>query len=256
MKMLLKAFTCLVVLGTLALANASSVEIEADANSIKGSADSAPLGQVLGRLAQEIGCDVYIDAPLLEAPVSFTIREKLSPEKAIQRMVRPHSYAMVFGTEDKAAEPRILEVWVFRKGAQHMANYVPLKREQTPAEETPHGASGGDLSDAAPVSTLTAAGRTITGEDLVRRGLYVERSALGTPVVKGRDPGKGPDYRPSPYQLRQAYERFRLAKHRAHQRMAETSIRQARLNTERNRQISHTQRNEELKNQILKSEQN
>jgi hypothetical protein len=254
MKTVLNVFVCLLILGTFALASASSLKIEANSDWIKGSAEAAPLGQVLERLAEEIGCDIYIDAPLLEAPVSFTIKERLTPEKAIQRIVRPHSYAMVFAPGGKADESRILEVWIFREGEQHNTSYVPLKRDDSPSASS-SSIGPTDSDSVASPNTQTGSSRAVQGKDLVRRDLHVGKSAFGTPVVKGRDSGTGPDYRPSAHQMRLAYERFQLAKHREERRLAEMSIRQAQANAERNRQAYLSKRNEELKNRILEMKQ-
>ncbi len=250
MKTVLTALVSLMILGTYSLASASSITIEAASDWIKGSADGAALGQVLEQLAERVGCNVYIDTPLLEAPVSFTIKENLTPEKAIQQIVRPHSYAMVFGTEGTGNEPRILEVWVFRKGEQHNASYVPLKRDDSASSPMRT-----DSDSMAPPNTQTGVSRAVEGKDLVRRDLHVGKSAFGTPVAKGRDKRAGPDYRPSAQQMRLAYERYRLAKHREERRLAEISIRQARANAERDRQVTLAKRNEELKDQILKMTQ-
>jgi hypothetical protein len=254
MKTVLTALVSLMILGTYGLASASSITIEADSDWIKGSANAAALGQVLEQLAERVGCDVYIDTPLLEAPVSFTIKENLTPEKAIQRIVRPHSYAMVFGTEGTGNEPRILEVWVFRKGEQHNASYVPLKRDDSASDSSSSPMLTGSDS-MTPPDTQTGVSRAVEGKDLVRRDLHVGKSAFGTPVAKGREKRTGPDYRPSAHQMRLAYERYRLAKHREERRLAEMSIRQARANAERDRQVTLAKRNEELKDQILKMTQ-
>ncbi|MFQ5904610.1 MAG: hypothetical protein ACE5JO_13075 [Candidatus Binatia bacterium] len=255
MKTIMKAFAFLLILGPYVLASASSTKIEAGSNWIKGSADATPLRQVLEDFAERVGCDVYIDAALVDEPVTFNIEDKVTPGEAIRRIVRPHSYAVVFGGETEQGEPRILEVWIFRQGEQHTASYVPLKTEGADITHAPVSGEEPDTDASTSPDPSTGSGRTIQGKGLIRRGLTVEKSAFGTPVVKARDRGKGPDYRPSAYQMRLAYERYRLAKHREEQRMAEITLQQARANSERNRRAYHSKRNRELKNHILKLKQ-
>lgn len=252
MKHVLRAFVFLLILTSCALANAGPVRIEAGSDGITGSADAAPLGQVLTVLAEKIGCDIYIDAPLVDVPVFFNIKEKLTPEKTIQRIVRPYSYAMVFDSESTEGEPRILEVWIFRKGEQHSASYLPLQTEDTHSTDASGSSEAKDSRGAAPLGTLTEPGRTIDGKDMVRRDLHVNKSAFGTPVVESRDKRNGPDYRPSAHEMRLAYERYQLAKQREELRMAEMALQQSRTNFERNRQAYLSKRNQELKGQIQK----
>jgi hypothetical protein len=255
MRSLLSVLGCVIVLAACGLAHSSSVHIESGSNSIKGTATDAPLGQVLERLAETIGCDIFIDAPLVDEPISFTISEKTTPENAIKRMVRPHSYAMVFGNEENEEEPRLLEVWIFRRGEQHSASYVPLRKSEELSEGSQTSANVVEHSEALEDDPSESSGST-SGRNLVRRDLHVEKSPFGTPVVKGRDRRRGPDYRPSPYQMRLAYERYRIAKRREELRMAEMTIRHAQNNSERRRQAYLSKRNQEVKNQIMEMKQN
>lgn len=255
MKTSLIGFVSVLILGACALASAGSVRIETDSKWITGKAENAPLGQVLEIVAEKIGCDVYIDAPLADVPTSFTIEKKLTPEEAIQRMVRPHSYAMVFGEGGGEREPRILEVWVFRKGQQHSASYLPLKVQATRSQAS-EGGGAGDFSSSPSLETPGKASGSIQGSDLVRRDLHVERSAFGTPAVQKKNDKGGPDYRPNPYQMQLAYMKYQWVKHREERRMAEVSLRQARANAQKNREIYLSERNQELKDEIMKSKQN
>ncbi len=254
MKIIAKALVFFFVLATCAVTIASSVSIEVDSDSITGSADGAPMGQVLKLLNEKIGCDVYIDSALAETPVSFTIEEKLTPEKAIQRIVHPHSYAMVFGTEGRGSQPKIQEIWIFRQGAQHSAHFVPLGKED-PDFDTSSPVEEDKPRSAASLSALSVPDQRTEGKALVRRDLQVGKSAFGTPVLKGKDKAKGPDYRPSPHQMRLAYLKYQWAKRQEERRIAEVTIRQAQLNAERNRDVYLSKRNQELKNQILEMKQ-
>ncbi|NIQ37113.1 MAG: hypothetical protein GTN81_00760 [Proteobacteria bacterium] len=254
MKTVVKGLVFLFILGTCAMTIASSLSIEADTDSITGSADGAPMGEVLKILTERMGWEIYVDSELLDTPVSFNIEEKLEPEKAIQRMVNPHSYAMVFDTDGRDGKPRIQKIWIFRQGAQHLAHYIPLITEDPDFVTSP--AAGEDRSrSAAPLSALTAPDQKTEAKGLVRRDLRVERSAFGTPVVRARDGDKGPNYRPSVNEMRLAYERYRLARHREERRMAEIESQEARANYEKARQAYFSSRNQALKNQILQLKQ-
>jgi hypothetical protein len=64
---------------------------------IKAKANGVVLGEVFTQVAGKTGYKVYIDEELEKVPATFSFQENLPPEKAIRRMVRPHSYAELQG---------------------------------------------------------------------------------------------------------------------------------------------------------------
>lgn len=249
MKNILKIFIILLILGLCVPASAGELKIEAGSGWMKGSAEAVPLEQVLSQVAGKTGCDIFIDEKIAAAKASFRIDEKLSLDRAIRRMVRPHSYAVVFGGDEKDGEFAILEVWVFRKGAERTASYVSLKgSDYSTSSSVGAGSTGTGSSSAASASD---AGRTIEGKNILRRDLVVTKSPFGTPVIKYRDKSKGPDYRPNAYEMKQAYQRYQQEKREMTKRRSESAARQARRASEQDMERYRAKRNEEIRKQIM-----
>lgn len=252
----IKLTLALFILACCVPAFAGQSEIDVGPDWIKGKADAAPLGKVLAQVAEKAGYAIYIDEKLQKVPVTFTIKEKITPQRAIRRMVRPHSYAVVFGGEAEDDASNILEVWVFRKGQQLKARYVALKRTTRPSPSDVSGSLGkGDVDAASGAAASSEApgagvGRSIEGKNLLRRDLTVTRSIFGTPVIKSRDRSKGPDYRPNAFEMRQAYKEYQRAKREEERHRARAMHKQAQQRSEQERARARAQRNEELKQKI------
>ncbi len=225
-------------------------EIQTGPGWIKAKADGVPLGQVLSQVAGKTGYKVYIDEELEKAPVTFSFQNNLPPEKAIKRMVRPHSYAMVFGSDTKDNTPNILEVWIFRKGHQLKTRYVAV----TPASAGSVSADSGSASDGS--AGLSDSPQAFRGKDYVRRDLYVKRNAYGAPVFTERDPKRGPDYRPSVSEMQRAYWRSQAEKRQREKRVSDGLLKQRRKDFEQKKKEHRAQRNEEIRQYISGNKQN
>lgn len=251
MKFLIRLTLVLFVIAWSAPAFAGQCEIQTGPGWMKGKADAAPLGQVLAQAAEKGGYAIYLDEKLEKIPVTFTIEEKLVPEKAVRRIVHPHSYAVVFSSETEDSASSILEVWVFRKGEQHTARYAVL----TPGAETAssgmsRGAGAGTAKGLSEEGHTSGAGRSLKGKDMVRRDLQVTKSPFGTPVMKSGDRSKGPDYRPNAYEMRKSYLRYKQAKLQKERRMTEAAYRHTRQKHEQDKESYRSRRNQELRQSI------
>jgi hypothetical protein len=112
-------------LGSAALADPYKIEV--GPGWIKGHADATPLCSMLAQLAEETGYTIYLDETLQKTRVTFSIKEDIEPEKAIRRIVHPHSYAVVFGSEADGNGSYIQEVKVFDKGQMNTARYMAFR---------------------------------------------------------------------------------------------------------------------------------
>lgn len=247
MNVLVKLTLALFILTYSTPAFSGQLEIEIGPGWMKGKADGAAMGEVLTKMTHKAGYAIYIDEQLQETPVTFNIQDKLAHEKAIKRIVRPHSYAVVFGGEDKDSISNILEVWIFRKGQQFSASYVDLRTASTAVSGT---ASSGTHSASAG-SREVSEGSYVDPKKVVKRELYVKRNAYGGPLFTYRDdPKKGPDYRPNAHEMRQAYQRYQMAKRRAERRRAEALRRNGRQEYEKDRENYRTHRNQAIQQYI------
>ena len=230
-------------------AGAGQLKIETGPGWMKGNADAVSLEEVLSQVAGKTGCDIFIDEEIADAKTSFRIDENLSLDRAIRRMVRPHSYAVVFGGDEKGSKFAILEVWVFRKGAERTASYVSLRgADHSASSSVGAGSTGAGSSSAASAS---GAGRTIEGKNILRRDFTVTKSPFGTPVIKYRDKSKSPDYRPNSLEMKQAYQRYQQEKAEAIRRRNQSAARQARRAFEQDMERRRAERNEEIRKQIM-----
>lgn len=214
---------------------------------IKAKANGVGLGEVFTQVAEKTGYKIYIDEELEKVPATFSFKENLSPEKAIRRMVRPHSYAVVFGSDTKDKAPNILEVWVFRKGHQLTTRYIAL----TPAPGAQGKSASAGVSSASQGSAGgSGRGRSIKGKNLIKRELFVKKTAFGTRVLVPRDPSKGPDYRPTADQMRQAYVKFQRDKKRYLKRRSDASFLQSRRDSEQAKNQHRARRNEQIRSRV------
>jgi hypothetical protein len=252
MKRVLQLTLALLILScSLPPAFCGQCEIQTGPGWIKAKADQVPLGKVLSQVAEKEKYNIYIDEQLQQVPVTFSFQENLPPEKAIKRMVRPYSYAMVFGSDTEDKSPNILEVWVFRKGHQLNARYVAVTSGEAGQAVS---AGAGSASDSS--AGLSNSGPSIDGKDLVRRDLYVKENAYGGPVLARRDPKRGPDYRPTSRQMQEARWRYQLDKMRQEKRISDGLLRQARQDLERATSQHRAQRNDEIREYIRNENKN
>jgi hypothetical protein len=244
-RMLQLALALLILSCSLPPAFCGQCEIQTGPGGIKAKADQVPLGKVLTQVAEKAGYNIYIDEKLQQVPVTFSFQENLPPEKAIKRMVRPHSYAMVFGSDTEDKSPNILEVWIFRKGHQLNARYVAVTSGEAGQ------AVSADSGSASGGSAMTSGGEgSFRGQDYVRRDLYVKKNAYGAPVLTGRDPKRGPDYRPTVSEMQRAYWKHRAEKMRQEKRISDGFLQQGRKDTDQKKREYRAKRAEEIRKNI------
>ena len=252
------ALICLTLtLGSAALAD--PVKIEVGPGWIKGHANAAPLNKVLGQLAEGTGYTIYLDETLQNTPVTFSIKEDMEPEKAIRRIVQPNSYAVVFGSETDRNGSYIQQVKVFNKGQMNTARYMAFQGGNGSVST---GSGNGSKKDpgtqpsalcslgTTDSGTSSDSGRSLQGKNLLRPNLEVTRNPYGGPVFRFRDPRKGPDYRPSAYEMRKSYVQYQQAKQMEQMQKARSLSRQARMDDEQQKQGYRNQLNSTLKKYV------
>jgi len=187
---------------------ASNISIEADGNWIKGHADHAPLGEVLSRLSDQTGCEIFVDEKLYDTPVTFDMPNRMPSEQAIRRMIHPYSNALVYEAVPGTDKIRIQQIKVFDEGGP-VSRYVHAAGNGGQNVRTSYARGNGG----ARLSTLLSSKGVSSGEEAVRKNvrpaLTVEKGALGIPKMKYRERGHGPDYRPSGLAMRKAYAKYR-----------------------------------------------
>ena len=256
-KSLLKLILVLLILFFSHPALADPFKIEIGPGWVKGHANAIPLSRVLAQVAEKTGYTIYLDQDLQEVPATFSIKADMEPEKAIRRIVHPHSYAVVFGSEADGNGSYIQEVKVFSKGRMHTARYVAFRGETGSAGSGKGGKKNSGSQPSAVCSLETDdpgyasdAGRSLQGKDLLRPSILVKKGAFGHPVIKFRDPRKGPDYRPGAYEMRQSYERFQQAKALEQLQRAQAINRQGQLASKQQAQSYQDEKNGALKQNV------
>jgi hypothetical protein len=229
----------------MAPAFSAECEIEVYPGGMKGKADGASLGKVLAEVTLKAGYPIFIDEQIQDVPVTFSIQDRLSPEKFIKRIVRPHSYAIVFGSEGEDKLATIHEVWVFRKGQQFSTTYVDLKasveRSGGASPSGPTGPSG---------AKIPGSGPSVDPKKIFKKPLVIKKNPYGGASFGYRDPNKGPDYRMTPYERQEAYFRYQTQKKMYERRMASEMLTRAHKEFKDSRDGYWTRRNQEIRQQI------
>ncbi len=234
-------------------APAQQIDIETGTDVIKGHADAAPLGKVLTQVAEKAGFTIYLDEKLENTLTTFKIPKNLSPEKAIQHIIHPHSHAIVYGKDKDSQELSILELKVFSKGNKSNATYKRLMpgKKGISAEKAANKSSGAKSASNTSVSTgnsyEAAKRQTLKRKSMVRQDYYVKKSAFGASMIKARDRSKGPDYNPTMTGLKNSYADYKAAKIQEQQQMARARYIDARSNYDRRKSMHRHRRNQELK---------
>lgn len=189
--------------------------IRADADQISGKADNVPLGQVMDLLVEKTGYTVFMDKRLDQEPATFFIPAGMTPDQAIRKIVKPHSYAITFVKSGKSC--RVRDIRVYPKEADPVrAEYRTYSREKLSDAKTAAASSAIVSSSSKP------AGRPILRKDWVKTRPALKKDAFGAPMRKVGPLDRGPDFRPTVYQMRNAHRRF-VADKKKH----ETKTRQA-----------------------------
>jgi hypothetical protein len=261
-KFLMKFALICLTLTLCSAALADPYKIEVGPGWIKGHANATPLSKVLGQLAEDTGYTIYLDETLQNTPVTFSIKEDMEPEKAIRRIVQPNSYAVVFGSEADRNGSYILEVKVFSEGRMNTARYMAFQGGNgsisTGSGNGSKKNSGSQPSALCSLGTTDSgyssdSGRSLQGKNMLRPNLEVTRNPYGGPVIRFRDPRKGPNYRPSAYEMRKSYVQYQQAKQLEQMRKARSLSQQAHMDDEQQKQSYRNQLNGTLK-QYVKNE--
>lgn len=203
---------------TLASAWSAEISLQADNDRIKGFAHQARLGDVLGQLAEQTGYTMFLDATLLDTEVSFDIPTALPAEKAIKRIVHPHSHALVFARVPGQANIRIEQVKVFSEGNQ-ATSYVTFTSGNGAVDVQPSYGRGDTPVRAANAASHSGVHAGPEGvRTHVRPPVEFTTNSMGFTGFKIRPRGKGVDYRPSTLTMAKAYARYRTERQRSEQR--------------------------------------
>ncbi len=215
--------------------------VETGPGGIKGYARQVSLGEILGYLADQNDYVVQIDQALLNAPATFYIPMPIPAEKAIQRIVHPHSLALVFSRVPGKDDPVISQIKVFDQGS-HSASYALLSGsdlQRTYASPARYGAVRSGT-----IGRGVQAGRDGVDKH-VRRPVIITKNSMGFTGFKFKNPQRGPDYRPDTITMAQAYADFRAESNALNERAdhgtlhsAQTKVEQGKVQYRNTRTLS------------------
>jgi hypothetical protein len=210
-------------------------EVSAGSDGISGFAQAAPLGQVLGTLAERAGFTVYIDEKLVKAPVSFTLPAALPAEQAIQRMVHPHSYAVVFTKLPSREKLAVEQVKVYTKG-DRSASFVKMSDGHTGIPMTGY-ARGGYVRSDVRLSSGVRSGLSAVRQQ-VKAPVRFKENAVGFTGFAFDDIRHGPDYRRDTLAMARDYQAYRQERE-AYGLRAKNAQMEAAKQHSQNRQSAH-----------------
>ena len=210
-------------------------EVDFSSDGIIGFAQETPLGQVLGTLADQTGFTVYIDEKLINTPVTFNLPVTLPTEKAIQRMVHPHSYAMVFTKLPGRQDLTVHQVKVFAKG-DHSASVVKMSKGQNTIAMTSH-ARGGYTRSNGRISSNVRSGMAAVRQQ-VKAPVQFRENAMGFTGFDFGNIRRGPDYRRDTLAMARDYREYHLDR-KAHDLRAKDAQMEAAKQNSRNRQNTY-----------------
>jgi hypothetical protein len=157
------------------------------------------LGRFLERFSAEHGIEIYLDERLRDRPVNIRTVQTESAEAILRRVTAPYSRAYAY-TGPSKSESRLAGIWVFEGEDPADVDFVV----STGTAGTPAGSAETRPGGTALPAEAGDTARTIKGKDLLKRGVRLTRSPLGTPVPEPRARRRRPDYRPSGAAMRQA----------------------------------------------------
>jgi hypothetical protein len=213
------------LLSTLTPAWGAEISLQVRDDRIQGYAHQARLEAVLGELAAQTGFTIFIDESLVDTEVNFDIPTALTAEKAIKRIVQPHSYALVFTRVPGQADIRIEQIKVFNEGNQ-AAGFVTVTSGNGAVEVQPSYGRGDTperLANAASHSVVHAGPEGVRTH--VRPPVEFSTNSMGFTGFNFRSRGKGPDYRPSTLTMAKAYAQYRTERQRSEQRSQSNLLR-------------------------------
>jgi hypothetical protein len=224
----LKRLSLLIIIGVFLLfperpAWGGEFNLQSGPEGIRGYAKHATLEEVLDYLAHCNGYVIQVDQDLLDAPTTFSIPAAIPAERAIQRIVHPHSLALVFRRPAGSQKPVIRQIKVFNKGTRS-ASFALLSGDRPQAVYASYSRQG------AVRSGMSGRGRVRSGSEAfkkhVRPPVVITKSSMGFAGYKIGKNHAGPDYRPTPAAMAQAYTNYRAERNALNER---TKV--AKLNT-------------------------
>lgn len=213
------------IVSTLSPAWSAEFSLQVRDDRIQGYAHQARLEAVLGELAAQTGYTIFIDQSLVDTEVSFDIPTALNAEKAIKRIVQPHSHALVFARVPGQPDIRIEQIKVFSEGHQ-AAGYVTVTSGNGAGKVQPsYGRSDSTIraSNAASHSAVHAGAEGVRTQ--VRPPVEFTTNSMGFTGFNFRPRAKGPDYRPNTLTMAKAYARYRTDRQQSEQRSQSNLLR-------------------------------
>jgi hypothetical protein len=207
----LKRLSLLIIIGVFLLfperpAWGGEFNLQSGPEGIRGYAKHATLEEVLDYLAHCNGYVIQVDQDLLDAPTTFSIPAAIPAERAIQRIVHPHSLALVFRRPTGSQKPVIRQIKVFNKGTRS-ASFALLSGDGSQAVYASYARRGG-------IRPGMVGGRRVRSgrqafQKHVRPPVVITKSSMGFTGFNTRNNRAGPDYRPTPAAMAQAYTNYR-----------------------------------------------
>jgi len=228
--LLLMLFLCTIALLPGGPTWGGEFHIETGPKGIKGYAQHVSLGEVLNYLADYNGYVIQIDQTLLDAPTTFFLPSAIPAEQAIQRIVHPHSLALVFTRAPGNEQPAISEIKVFDKGSQS-ASFALLSGQEVQAAYTSYAHQGAVRSGTNGRKGVQA-GRDAVDRH-VRPPVIITKSSMGFTGFKFKDSRSGPDYRPNTITMAKAYANYRAERNALHERSESGKLHTAMQTVER-----------------------
>lgn len=228
---------------------AGNIAIEAGNRGIKGYADQAPLGEVLGRLADQTGCEIFIDEKLYDTPVTFNLPSPVPSEQAIRRIVHPYSNAMVYEAVPGTDQIRIQQIKVFDKGGQ-VSRYVHAAANRQSNLRDSYARGSGTTRQSSLLSGRGVSAGPQAAKQRVRPALSVEKGALGLPSFNYGGKGQGADRRSSMSAMRKAYTKYRQESQAYNERNAQSAMLDGRRKSIQAQTRYRSQRLQAIKNRI------
>lgn len=222
-------------------------KLESSPRGIRGYAQQVALEEVLSHLAQTSGYVVQIDQALLKAPTTFYFPMPLPAERAIQRIVHPHSLALVFTRMPGKEEPVISQIKVFDKGTQS-ASYAMLSPNGDHTDHSSYARSGATRPGSSGGGGVSA-GRSAV-DKFVRPPVTITKSAMGFTGFKFKDHRRGPDYRPGTMAMAKAYAKYREERNALLEHTESSQLNSAKLKAEQQKNQYRASRNSSLQQTI------
>lgn len=230
----------------------NDMHIQIENNKIKGYAHQVSLGIILSELARQGGYTVYVDENLFDAPTSFSLPMYIPAERAIQRIVHPHSIALIFTRLAEQSTARVSQVKVFSKG-NLSTSYAQLDGSGRIITHTTY-AHGKSMRANGPLFSGMHAGPEAVQKH-VKAPVIITENAMGFTGFKFKDKQRGPDYRPDTIALAKAYIQYRKDREAYTVNGQSSELADAKATAETAKSSYRAQRNESIQQTISNAQQ-